>query len=169
MDPVVPYVDEQQLSAMTSFYGLAPDCPVPHTLVRAALGSRAQRQPGLSQRPWASGSALLDCWSASACKRHASVRQLQCITTTWPCAGPVQVARSLEARPKKLHYVSPAVRDLLRVDVREQLKIIGAGVKTWERQDDKVRGWSRAAGVCRCVAADSVACLWVAEPGLQRI
>lgn len=59
----------------------------------------------------------------------------------------MQIARSLEARPKKLHYVSPAVRDLLRVDVREQLKIIGAGVKTWERQDDKVRGWSRAA-VC---------------------
>lgn len=71
-----------------------------------------------------------------------------------PCfySPPLQIARSLEARPKKLHYVSPAVRDLLRVDVREQLKIIGAGVKTWERQDDKVRrcGANRA-GQHQCV------------------
>ena len=61
-----------------------------------------------------------------------------CAQQTRAFSCPSQIARSTEARPKKLHYVSPAVRDLLRVDVREQLKIIGAGVKTWERQDDKV-------------------------------
>lgn len=38
VDPVVPYVDEQQLAAMRAFYGLAPDCPVPHALVRPGAG-----------------------------------------------------------------------------------------------------------------------------------
>ena len=49
-----------------------------------------------------------------------------------------QVSRSLDPCPKKLHYVSPAVKDLLRLDFREQLKVIGAGVKVLERQDSKV-------------------------------
>lgn len=36
VDPIVPYVDPEVLSSLRSFYGLAPDCPVPDALVRAA-------------------------------------------------------------------------------------------------------------------------------------
>lgn len=34
IDPIVPYVVPEQLSAIREFYGLAPDCPVPDALVR---------------------------------------------------------------------------------------------------------------------------------------
>ena len=40
--------------------------------------------------------------------------------------------------------MSAAVKELLRLDAREQLKVIGAGVKVLERQDSKVGG--RAGG-----------------------
>lgn len=79
VDPIVPYVDPEVLSSLRSFYGLAPDCPVPDALI----------------------------------------------------------ARSADARPKKLHYCGPAVKQLLQMDYREQLKVIGAGVKVLERQDSK--------------------------------
>ena len=79
--------------------------------------------------------------------------------------APRQVARSAEPRPKKLHYVSEAVKFLLRTDVREALKVVGAGVKVFERQDAKVRGrgqgmegagWVPAAlqQLCRRAAGD---------------
>ncbi|KAL4422857.1 hypothetical protein ABPG75_009054 [Micractinium tetrahymenae] len=79
VDPILPYVEPEVLSSLRSFYGLAPDCPVPAALV----------------------------------------------------------ARSADARPKKLHYCGPAVKQLLQMDYREQLKVIGAGVKVLERQDSK--------------------------------
>ncbi|KAL4448837.1 hypothetical protein ABPG77_007554 [Micractinium sp. CCAP 211/92] len=47
------------------------------------------------------------------------------------------IARSADPRPKKLHYCGPAVKQLLQMDYREQLKVIGAGVKVLERQDSK--------------------------------
>ena len=37
--------------------------------------------------------------------------------------------------------MSACVKELLRLDGKEQLKVIGAGVKVLERQDSKVGGW----------------------------
>ena len=55
-----------------------------------------------------------------------------------------QISRSTDPHPKKLYYVSPAVKLLLRQDAREQVKVTAAGVKILERQDSKVC-------VCVCV------------------
>ncbi|EFN50527.1 hypothetical protein CHLNCDRAFT_55780, partial [Chlorella variabilis] len=79
VDPIVPFLDPQQLPAMRAFYGLAPQCPVPDALI----------------------------------------------------------SRSTDPHPKKLYYVSPAVKLLLRQDAREQVKVTAAGVKILERQDSK--------------------------------
>lgn len=52
-----------------------------------------------------------------------------------PCC--LQISRSVEQRPKKLYCVGPSVKLLLQLDTKEQLKIIGAGVKILERQDSR--------------------------------
>ena len=39
------------------------------------------------------------------------------------------IARTTEARPKRLHYVSPAVKRLLQIDARQALNVTAAGVK----------------------------------------
>ena len=50
-----------------------------------------------------------------------------------------QVTRSEDAtRPKRVYLVAPSVRELLQADRRGQLKVMAAGVKTFERQDSKV-------------------------------
>lgn len=69
-----------------------------------------------------------------------------------------QIARSVEPRPKKLHYVSEAVKFLLRTDVREQLKVVGAGVKVLERQDAKVSAGGWAGGRRSWAAGDASEC-----------
>lgn len=39
------------------------------------------------------------------------------------------IARTTEARPKRLHYVSPSVKRLLQSDTRQALSVTAAGVK----------------------------------------
>ena len=49
------------------------------------------------------------------------------------------MTRSEDAtRPKRVYLVAPSVRELLRADRKGQLKVMAAGVKTFERQDSKV-------------------------------
>ena len=56
-----------------------------------------------------------------------------------PCAVLRQVTRSSDmARPKRLYLVSVSVKELLEADVRQQLKVMSTGVKTFERQESKV-------------------------------
>lgn len=80
IDPVVPFIDAGNLSAIQEFYGLASDCPV-----------------------------LCDSL----------------------------IARSHDPRPKKLSYLNPGAKLLLRMDVHEQIKVTAAGLKVFERQDTK--------------------------------
>lgn len=79
---------------------------------------------------------------------RALPRPLPACPLTRPARPPsLQIARSADPRPKKLHYCGPAVKQLLQMDYREQLKVIGAGVKVLERQDSKVRRRERAGSV----------------------
>lgn len=108
IDPVLPYVDPEQLAQIAAFYGLAPDCPVPQALVRLPACHSRLVQPASDQ----------PCSSCRACRLPADRPRLSCSDSS-----PLQIARSTEPRPKKLNYVSPAVRDLLRLDVGERLKV----------------------------------------------
>ncbi len=65
------------------------------------------------------------------------------------------LARTGEARPKKLAYVSAGARALLLTDAREQLKIVAAGLKMFERQEDK----DGILGCCYRVAQEGLPCL----------
>lgn len=47
------------------------------------------------------------------------------------------IARSNEPRPKKLSYLNPGAKLLLRMDINEQIKVTAAGLKMFERQDTK--------------------------------
>ena len=43
-------------------------------------------------------------------------------------------------KPKKIYYITPQVKHLLAVDVRESLKVTALGVKVFERQKNKGAG-----------------------------
>ena len=47
------------------------------------------------------------------------------------------VSRSTEAKPKKLLYMSKGPKLLLQMDAKEQLKVINAGLKMFERQENR--------------------------------
>jgi len=47
------------------------------------------------------------------------------------------ISRSTDARPKKLSYISPGCKLLLRMDAKEQLKVTAGGLKMFERQENK--------------------------------
>lgn len=47
------------------------------------------------------------------------------------------IARNIESRPKRLNYLSSGSKKLLQMDYRERLKVTIAGVKIFERQEDK--------------------------------
>jgi len=125
IDPIVPYVEADVIDSLKAFYGLEDGCPVPEALVRGWLCfGWVEARAGQEKVRW---EATQDCPCA-------------CVLTIPPCPALLspQIARSTDPRPKKLYYVGPAVKLLLRMDYREQLKVIGAGVKALERQDSKV-------------------------------
>lgn len=47
------------------------------------------------------------------------------------------IARNTESRPKRLNYISSGAKLLLQMDHKERLKVTVAGVKIFERQEDK--------------------------------
>jgi hypothetical protein len=47
------------------------------------------------------------------------------------------VSRSTDPRPKRLSYISPGCKLLLRMDAKEQLKVTAGGLKMFERQENK--------------------------------
>ncbi|KAG7671388.1 hypothetical protein Ndes2526A_g02089 [Nannochloris sp. 'desiccata'] len=54
------------------------------------------------------------------------------------CAMPDSlISRSTDARPKRLSYISPGCKLLLRMDAKEQLKVTAGGLKMFERQENK--------------------------------
>jgi 16S rRNA C967 or C1407 C5-methylase (RsmB/RsmF family) len=54
------------------------------------------------------------------------------------CAMPESlISRSTDARPKRLSYISPGCKLLLRMDDKEQLKVTAGGLKMFERQENK--------------------------------
>ena len=79
LDPIIPFENQEIISELKSFYGLADDC---HIL-----------------------SAL--------------------------------VSRTPDEKPKKIVYISPGVKLLLQMDIKESLKVISSGLKMFDRQDSK--------------------------------
>lgn len=67
----------------------------------------------------------------------AAIQEFYGLPTDCPVLCDSLIARSHEPRPKKLSYLNPGAKLLLRMDVHEQIKVTAAGLKIFERQDTK--------------------------------
>lgn len=114
------------------------------------------------QRSWGGADPVVEVSTAPGGVGGDAVKAICSYYGLSPDAGPITrlFARLVEgvATPKRLFTVSEGVRALLRADRDRRLKVTAAGVKTFERQEQKSEAAAAAAAAVAEASTDNPPC-----------